>query len=101
MLPLEHSLLIISPTWKNELKDMQWLAEQYLAHAFQVVTDNQSAFTGDFIGIDGDEIVLFMKVQTTDSKAWTQTKTTIHLFKTLCNLKAHVNTVLHPLIQAV
>ena len=77
---------------------MQWIAEQYLAHAFHVAADNQCAFTGHFIGLEGDEIIIFMKVQSTDSNALTQTKTTIHHFKTSCNLKAHINTVLHPLI---
>ena len=43
--------------------------------------------------------VLFLKVQSTDINAFTHTKSTICHFKTSCNLNAHVNTVLQPLIR--
>ena len=55
----------------SELKDVQWIAEQY-----------------------SDEIVVLLKVQLTDTNAYTHTKSTICHFKTPCNLNTHINTVL-------
>ena len=78
----------------SELKDVQWIAEQYLAHAFHVAADNKCAFTGEFMSLDGDKIMLFLKVQLTDSNSSVYTKTTFRSFKTSCNLEAHIDTVL-------
>ena len=78
----------------SELKDVQWIGEQYLTHAFHVALDNECAFTGEFMGIEGDELMLFLKVQSTDINAHTRTKSTFHHFKVSCNLNAHINTVL-------
>ena len=61
----------------NELKDVQWIADKYLTHAFLVATDNKCAFTRHYIGLEGDEIVLFMKLQSTNELSFTHTKTTI------------------------
>ena len=76
------------------LRDVQWIAEQYLTHAFHVALDNKCAFTGEFMGIEGDELVLFLKVQSTDIHAHTCTKSTFRHFKVSCNLSEHINTVL-------
>ena len=78
----------------NELKEVQWIAEQYLTHAFHVASDNECAFTREFMGIEGDELVLFLKVQSTDINTHTCTKSTFHHFKVSCNLNAHISTVL-------
>ena len=80
---------------------MQWIAEQYLTHAFHVALDNECAFTGEVMGIEGDELMLFLKVQSTDINAHTHTKSTFHHFKVSCNLNTHINTVLQPLIHSV
>ena len=85
----------------SDLKDVQWIAEQYLTHAFHVASDNECAFTGEFMGIKGDELMLFLKVQSTDINARTCTKSTFHHFKVSCNLNTHINTVLRPLIRSV
>ena len=82
----------------SDLKDVQWIAEQYLTHAFHVALDNECAFTREFMGIKGDELMLFLKVQSMDINAYTRTKSTFHHFKVSCNLNAHINTVLQPLI---
>ena len=68
---------------------MQWIAEQYLTDAFHVASDNECAFTREFMGIEGDELVLFLKVQSTDIHAHTRTKSTFHHFKGSCNLNTH------------
>ena len=47
----------------KELKEVLWMADQYLVHAFHVASDNSCAFYRHFIGLEGDEIVLFMKLQ--------------------------------------
>ena len=78
----------------DDLKDVQWIAEQYLTHVFHVALDNECAFIGEFMGIEGDKLVLFLKVQSTDIHAHTRTKSTFHHFKVSCNLNAHINTVL-------
>ena len=85
----------------SEFKEVQWIAEQYLTHAFHVASDNECAFTGGFMGIKGDELMLFLKVQSTDINACTRTKYTFRHFKVSCNLNAHINTVLKQLIQSV
>ena len=85
----------------DDLKDIQWLAEQYLIHVFHVASDNECAFTREFMGIEGDELMLFLKVQSTDIHAHTHTKSTFRHFKVSCNLNAHINTVLRPLIHSV
>ena len=67
----------------NELKDVQWIADQYLTHAFHVAADSKCAFTRHLVGLEGDGIVLFMKLQSTDTLCFTHTKTMIHSFKTV------------------
>ena len=47
----------------DELKDVLWMADQYLTHAFHIASNNNCAFYGHFIGLEGDEIVLFLKLQ--------------------------------------
>ena len=61
----------------DELKDVQWIADQYLTHTFHIAADNKCAFKGNFIGLEGDEIVLYMKVQSTDKLSITWNKGTI------------------------
>ena len=86
----------------DELKDVLWIADQYLAHAFHVSSDNGCAFYGHFIGLEGDEIVLFMKLQSsTPLFATTRNKTAIKHFKVSCNLDAHLVMVLHPLVMSI
>ena len=53
------------------------------------------------MGIEGDELVLFLKVQSTDIHTHTHTKSTFRHFKVSCNLNTHINTVLKPLIYSV
>ena len=45
----------------SEIKDVQWITEQYLTHTFHVAADNECAFTGEFIGLEGDEISFVSK----------------------------------------
>ena len=78
----------------SDLKDVQWIAEQYLTHAFHVALDNECAFTREFMGIEGNELVLFLIVQSTDIHTHTHTKSTFHHFKVSCNMNGHINTVL-------
>ena len=85
----------------DELRDVHWIADQYLTHAFHVAADNKYAFTSHFIGLEGDEIVLYMKVQSTDKLSVTRAKGAIKWYKTLCDLEAHLNTILKPLIWDV
>ena len=66
---------------------MQWIAEQYLTHALHVTLDNECAFTREFMGIEGDGLVLFMKVQSTDIHTHTITKSTFHHFKVSCKIE--------------
>ena len=86
----------------DELKDVLWMADQYLVHAFHIASDNNCAFYGHFIGLEGDEIVLFLKLQSsTPLFTLTRNKTAIKQFKISCNLDAHLVTILCPLVMAV
>ena len=85
----------------DELKEVHWIADQYLIHAFHIAAAIKCAFKGHLIGLEGDEIVLYIKVQSTDELSVTHDKGTIKLYKTPCNLEAHLNTILRPLIRDV
>ena len=85
----------------DELKEVHWIADQYLTHTFHIATANKCAFKGHLIGLEGDEIVLYMKLQSTDELSVTHDKGTIKWYKTSCNLEAHLSTVLRPLIRYV
>ena len=86
----------------DELKDVLWIADQYLAHAFHVACDNDCAFYSHFVGLEGDEMVLFMKLQSsTPLFTTTRNKTAIKCFKVSCILDVHLITVLCPLIMSV
>ena len=88
--------------YDEELKDVLWMADQYLTHAFHIASDNNCAFYGHFIRLEGDEIVLFLKLQSSMPLfASTKNKSAIKRFKISCNLDAHLVTVLCPLIMAV
>ena len=60
--------------YTDELKDVDWIVDQYLTHAFHVAVDNKCAFTSHFIGLEGYEIVLYMKVLFTDKLSVTHAK---------------------------
>lgn len=85
----------------DELKEVQWIADQYLTHAFHIAAANNCAFKGHLIGLEGDEIVLYIKLQSTDKLYITREKATIKQFKTSCNLEAHLNTILRPMDRDV
>ena len=61
----------------DELKEVHWITDQYLMHMFHISADSKCAFKGHFIGLEGDEIVLYMKVQSTDKLSVTRDKGTI------------------------
>ena len=67
----------------DELKEVHWITDQYLVHTFHIAADNKCTFKGHFIGLEGDEIVLYRKVQSTDKLSVTHDKGTIKQYKTL------------------
>ena len=66
---------------------------------FTLLPANKCAFKGLLIGLEGDEIVLYMKVQSTYELSVTHDKGIIKWYKTPCNLEAHLNTILRLLIR--
>ena len=45
----------------DELKEVHWIADQYLIHAFHIAAAIKCAFKSHLIGLEGDEIVLYIK----------------------------------------
>ena len=82
----------------KDLKDILWASDQYLSHAFHIAADNKCSFYGHFIGLKGDEIVLYLKLQSIGPFGSTQNKSAIKHFKISCNMDAHLVTVMHPLV---
>ena len=82
----------------DHIKELLWASDQLLAHAHHIANDNHCAFKGDFVALEGSNLVIYFKIQTL-IHGCTRTKAQILRFSVTCNLEAHLNSVMRPAIQ--
>ena len=82
----------------DHIKELLWASDQLLAHAHHIANDNHCAFKGELVSLEGSKLVIYFKVETL-VHGHTRTKAQIFQFSVTCNLDAHLNSVMCPVIQ--
>ena len=85
----------------DHIKELLWASDQLLAHAHHIANDNHSAFKGELVSLEGSKLVIYFKVQKVQTlvHGHPRTKAQILQFSVTCNLDAHLNSVMCPVIQ--
>ena len=82
----------------DHIKELLWASDQLLANAHYIANDNHCAFQGELVSLEGSRLVIYFKMQTL-VHGCTRTKAQILQFSVTCNLDAHLDSVLCPVIQ--
>ena len=82
----------------DHIKELLWASDQLLAHAHHIANDNHCAFKGDLVALEGSKLIIYIKVQTL-VYGRNRTKAQILQFSVTCNLDAHLDSVMCPIIQ--
>ena len=82
----------------DHIKELLWASDQLLAHAHHIANNNYCAFKGELVSLEGSKLVIYFKVQTL-VYGCPRTKAQILQFSVTCNLDAHLDSVMCPVIQ--
>ena len=82
----------------DHVKDILFSVDRLLAHAHNVANDNRCAFKGEFMGLEGRNIIIYYKLQMV-VRGRTRSKAQIRRFDVLCTLDAHLDSILLPMVQ--
>ena len=82
----------------EHIKELLFSVNWLLAHAHNIANNNKCTFTGEFVGLEGSNIVIYYKLQTR-VHGQPHTKAQVLQFDVLCNFDAHIDSILWPIVH--